>query len=389
MDLDGFKEINDTYGHEKGDLVLEETARRLISAVRGSDIVSRMGGDEFVLLLSRIMADEEIRQVCERILSEIRQPFQILEDLFVEMTASIGVSVYPGMVGTRRRFSPADQAMYKIKKRGKNCYTFANHSSEAYENPLKERITTGRRPARARPVPAMEGVGHMEKDNDGLGRRFGPFAAPGSSGAAPEEVCAFLGDEFCFVGTGEDEFAHSPQEMREYLARDIQEIPEPFTVELTLFQGAGDRPGCPQPVGGNAPQEHPVPLAAAGILHPGPAAGAWRLRTLWFSEPGSSQRGGEHYPRALVMEHIARQRQELLNDSLPGGMMGGYIEEGFPFYFVNNRMLEYLGYASEAGCLRTRGMVSNCMHPDDRGRSVDGEVAVKWRSAGSTWWNTG
>lgn len=136
MDLDGFKEINDTYGHEKGDLVLEETARRLISAVRGSDIVSRMGGDEFVLLLSRIMADEEIRQVCERILSEIRQPFQILEDLFVEMTASIGVSVYPRDGRDEKTLlSRADQAMYKIKKRGKNCYTFANHSSEAYENP--------------------------------------------------------------------------------------------------------------------------------------------------------------------------------------------------------------------------------------------------------------
>ena len=51
-----------------------------------------------------------------------------------------------------------------------------------------------------------------------------------------EEVYRFLGDEFCFVGTGEDEFAHSPQEMKDYLARDIQEIPEPFTVELTLFQ---------------------------------------------------------------------------------------------------------------------------------------------------------
>ncbi len=51
-----------------------------------------------------------------------------------------------------------------------------------------------------------------------------------------EEVCTYLGDEFCFVGTGEDEFAHSPQEMREYLVRDIQEIPEPFSVELELFQ---------------------------------------------------------------------------------------------------------------------------------------------------------
>ena len=136
MDLDGFKEINDTYGHEKGDLVLEETARRLISAVRGSDIVSRMGGDEFVLLLSRIMADEEIRYVCERILSEIRQPFQILEDLFVEMTASIGVSVYPrDGQDEKTLLSRADQAMYKIKKSHKNFYSFTEPPSEAQEKP--------------------------------------------------------------------------------------------------------------------------------------------------------------------------------------------------------------------------------------------------------------
>ena len=136
MDLDGFKEINDTYGHEKGDLVLEETARRLISAVRGSDIVSRMGGDEFVLLLSRIMADEEIRYVCQRILSEIRQPFQILEDLFVEMTASIGVSVYPrDGQDEKTLLSRADQAMYKIKKSHKNFYSFTEPPSEAQEKP--------------------------------------------------------------------------------------------------------------------------------------------------------------------------------------------------------------------------------------------------------------
>ncbi|MCB6201636.1 diguanylate cyclase domain-containing protein [Extibacter muris] len=131
MDLDGFKEVNDTYGHEKGDLVLEETARRLIRAVRGSDIVSRMGGDEFVLLLSRIIADEEIRHVCERILSEIRQPFRLSEDLFVEMTASIGISVYPrDGQDEKELLSRADQAMYRIKKSDKNFYSFTEPFSE-------------------------------------------------------------------------------------------------------------------------------------------------------------------------------------------------------------------------------------------------------------------
>lgn len=136
MDLDGFKEVNDTYGHEKGDLVLEETARRLIRAVRGSDIVSRMGGDEFVLLLSRIIADEEIQHVCERILFEIRQPFQLSEDLFVEMTASIGVSVYPrDGQNEKELLSRADQAMYRIKKSDKNYYSFTKPLSEAQEKP--------------------------------------------------------------------------------------------------------------------------------------------------------------------------------------------------------------------------------------------------------------
>ena len=63
-----------------------------------------------------------------------------------------------------------------------------------------------------------------------------------------------------------------------------------------------------------------------------------------MSEPSQNQAGSEHYPQTLVMEHIARQRQELLNDSVPGGMMGGYMEAGFPFYFINRHMLDYLGY---------------------------------------------
>lgn len=87
--------------------------------------------------------------------------------------------------------------------------------------------------------------------------------------------------------------------------------------------------------------------------------------------------GEEHYPQTLVMENISRQRQELLNTSLPGGMMGGYIRKGFPFYFVNGRMLEYLGYSDQTEFVADiGGMVSNYMHPDDRAM-VDAEVACQ------------
>lgn len=107
----------------------------------------------------------------------------------------------------------------------------------------------------------------------------------------------------------------------------------------------------------------------------------WLVRSLHFAEPGGSQRGKEHYPQTLVVEQIARQRQELLNDSLLGGMMGGYIEEGFPFYFINRQMLRYLGYESEADFVADiGGLVANCMHPDDRGmvdEQVEAQLAEK------------
>ena len=197
-----------------------------------------------------------------------------------------------------------------------------------------------------------------------------------------KEVYTFLSDEFCFVGTGEDEFAHSPQEMRDYLIRDIQEIPEPFTVELTLFQEQEIDADIRNLSVGMVLKNSQYRWRLRGFFTLVRRQTSWRLRTLWFSEPSSSQRGEEHYPGTLVMENMAKQRQDLLNDSLPGGMMGGYIEESFPFYFVNNRMLEHLGYADEADFVADiRGMVSNCMHPDDRAM-VDAEVDSQMSDGG-------
>lgn len=189
-----------------------------------------------------------------------------------------------------------------------------------------------------------------------------------------EEAHAFLAEEVCFVGTGENEFAHGPQEMRDYLEQDVREIPEPFSVDVTLYQEQVLNAHTRNLSVGITLKNTQYSWRLRGFFTLGEKEGHWRFRTLWFAEPGGSQQGDEHYPRALVIENIARQRQELLNDSLPGGMMGGYIEEGFPFYFVNNRMLEHLGYGSEAEFVSDiGGLVSNCMHPDDRSR-VDTEV---------------
>lgn len=190
-----------------------------------------------------------------------------------------------------------------------------------------------------------------------------------------EETSLFLDNEFCFVGTGEDEFAHSLQEMIEYIAKDIREIPEPFSVTLTLFQEQRIHDEVYNLSAWMNLKNSQYCWRLRGFFTLVGGRGGWRLRTLWFSEPGVSQQGGEHYPQTLVVENLARQRQELLGDSLPGGIMGGYIEEGFPFYFINSRMLKYLGYSGEAEFVSDiGGMVFNCMHPDDRA-AVDAEVA--------------
>ena len=125
LDLDGFKEVNDTYGHEKGDAVLEESARRLRRSVRNIDTVSRMGGDEFVLLLPDIEGDEAVEQACERILGEIRRPFPLDENVTVHLTASIGVSLFPrDSQDEDSLLTGADQAMYRIKRGSKDHYSY-------------------------------------------------------------------------------------------------------------------------------------------------------------------------------------------------------------------------------------------------------------------------
>jgi len=116
IDVDDFKSINDTYGHDAGDSILLETAKRLITSVRESDTVSRWGGDEFSVLLPKIGQKENINQLLERIIENFATPQQT-QEFTIPVSLSIGISLAPKM-GTDfdelMRF--ADKAMYEAKK---------------------------------------------------------------------------------------------------------------------------------------------------------------------------------------------------------------------------------------------------------------------------------
>jgi diguanylate cyclase (GGDEF)-like protein/PAS domain S-box-containing protein len=122
LDLDGFKLVNDTMGHEAGDRVLIEVTKRIKDTIRGDDTVARLGGDEFAVLLQGLNAAEECSASLNRLLEAISQPIEIKDKLF-EVSASIGVALYPSVdqdADTLLRH--ADQAMYTAKQSGKNRF---------------------------------------------------------------------------------------------------------------------------------------------------------------------------------------------------------------------------------------------------------------------------
>jgi len=126
VDLDGFKNINDTYGHDSGDALLQETARRLSGCVRDSDTVARMGGDEFAVMLLDVAAPEHISQVADKMLALLAAPFR-LKGIECHVGASIGISIFPqDGEAVDTLMNMADMAMYRVKQGAKNNYAFAS-----------------------------------------------------------------------------------------------------------------------------------------------------------------------------------------------------------------------------------------------------------------------
>jgi len=116
VDLDGFKSVNDTHGHAAGDAVLKTVAQRIQEVIRASDIVARIGGDEFIIMLTDVNQESAL-ETAERSIALLSMPYA---DCLVSVSASVGVALYPECGDTLKTLtSAADQAMYPAKHSGK------------------------------------------------------------------------------------------------------------------------------------------------------------------------------------------------------------------------------------------------------------------------------
>jgi len=128
VDLDRFKNINDSLGHASGDLLLRKVAERMRNAVRETDTVSRLGGDEFVILLTSVSSPKDVRYIVENLIEEISKPYSINgREIFIN--ASVGIVIYPeDGKDNKELLAHADAAMYHAKESGRGRYMFYEES---------------------------------------------------------------------------------------------------------------------------------------------------------------------------------------------------------------------------------------------------------------------
>jgi diguanylate cyclase (GGDEF)-like protein/PAS domain S-box-containing protein len=236
IDLDHFKAVNDTMGHAAGDILIRKVAERLQSCLRDTDMVARIGGDEFVLLLPDIRHDYDfVAQIIERILCEVRKPCSLGEREFI-VSCSVGISLHPadGM-GADTLLKHADIAMYQAKDCGRNNYQFfteefnrivmANHE---LEHQLRHAITAKQfavyyqpiySPATGRMVKAEALLRWHTKGGSISPSRFIPVAE--SSGLI-EPLGAWVLDTVC-------------QQLADWKARGLAQLPVAINISPRQF----------------------------------------------------------------------------------------------------------------------------------------------------------
>ena len=167
-DLDGFKQVNDSLGHDAGDLVIAEVGNRLRDVSREPDLVARMGGDEFVVVANNINGHDEAMEFAERILPWLRQPYTI-DDSQIELSGSVGVALATPGMSTHNLLQMADHAMYEAKRAGRN-QAVAYHTPDAattisplaLRRDLRRAISENSLDIAFQPIYAIDNLEHAE-----------------------------------------------------------------------------------------------------------------------------------------------------------------------------------------------------------------------------------
>jgi diguanylate cyclase (GGDEF)-like protein/PAS domain S-box-containing protein len=155
IDLDGFKGINDLHGHAAGDALLKEVALRMSCMVRATDLVARIGGDEFAAVLYDVADEGEVFNVLQRLLDRLGEPITVHGDAQVRIGASIGIALHPTHAGQAGELlALADEAMYRAKRSGKNRFVMCapHRSDQAAVTETMDRIPAGAATAVDRPA---------------------------------------------------------------------------------------------------------------------------------------------------------------------------------------------------------------------------------------------
>jgi diguanylate cyclase (GGDEF)-like protein len=135
IDLDGFKPVNDTFGHACGDRVLEQVGARLRSLTRGSDVAARVGGDEFLLLIPGVSSTEALARTAKALIENLSRTYKV-EDREIGISCSVGIAVYPDGCRASKLIARADAAMYAAKRAGgtRHCFFSPEMDSDAKQN---------------------------------------------------------------------------------------------------------------------------------------------------------------------------------------------------------------------------------------------------------------
>lgn len=130
LDLDHFKQINDTFGHQAGDILLAEVAKRMRACVRMVDTVARLGGDEFAIILPFLDNASTAAELAKRLIASVSRPYQLQQQLGT-VGVSIGIAIYPDHASSAEDLiAKADEALYAVKRKGRNAFEIADHPVE-------------------------------------------------------------------------------------------------------------------------------------------------------------------------------------------------------------------------------------------------------------------